>query len=160
MTGGYHPFASSILAKRALRRSHPRQEPSALDAHAGICAGGRRQRRPLPRSGRLWTMGFEPEHSRWPPLRLARVCREHVSVVVVLPAASPSANNQEVDKVRSLGRAIGLDVHRDFCEVAIAEDGEIRSCGRIATTPEQLELSGSSLDSRDRVALEVSGSAW
>ena len=25
--------------------------------------------------------------------------------------------------MRSAGRAIGLDVHRDFCEVAICEDG-------------------------------------
>ena len=32
-------------------------------------------------------------------------------------------------------RAIGLDVHRDFCEVAIAEGGKVRSAGRIATTP-------------------------
>jgi hypothetical protein len=41
-------------------------------------------------SGRpFWTMGFEPEHNRWPPLRLARVCFEHVSVCVVLPAVLP-----------------------------------------------------------------------
>ena len=36
--------------ERAIRRPHPRQEPSALAAHAGICAGGRRQGRSLPRS--------------------------------------------------------------------------------------------------------------
>ena len=34
------PCAAS-LPERALRRSHPRQEPSAVVAHAGICAGGR-----------------------------------------------------------------------------------------------------------------------
>ena len=62
--------------------------------------------------------------------------------------------------MRSVGRAIGLDVHRDFCEVAIAQDGEVRSSGRVDTTPEQLELFGASLHPRDRVALEVSGSAW
>ena len=28
--------------------------------------------------------------------------------------------------VRWVGRAIGLDVHRDFCVVAICEDGEVR----------------------------------
>ena len=27
--------------------------------------------------------------------------------------------------VRWVGRAIGLDVHRDFCVVAICEDGEV-----------------------------------
>jgi len=62
--------------------------------------------------------------------------------------------------MRSVGRAIGLDVHRDFCEVAIAENGQIRSCGRIVTVPEQLELFAASLGPRDRVALEVTGSAW
>ena len=36
------------LPRRALRRPHPRQEPSALAAHAGICAGGRPQGRSLP----------------------------------------------------------------------------------------------------------------
>jgi transposase len=51
-------------------------------------------------------------------------------------------------------------VHRDFCEVAIAQDGEVRSAGRVQTTPEALELFGGSLDPRDRVALEVSGGAW
>ena len=28
-------------------------------------------------------------------------------------------------------RFIGLDVHRDFCEVAISEGGKARSAGRI-----------------------------
>ena len=57
-------------------------------------------------------------------------------------------------------RFIGLDVHRDFCEVAIAEDGELRSAGRIATVPETLGLFAASLGPRDRVALEVTGNAW
>ena len=58
------------------------------------------------------------------------------------------------------GRSIGLDVHRDFCEVAIAQDGEVRSAGRVETSPERLELFAASLDPRDRVALEVSSGAW
>jgi transposase len=62
--------------------------------------------------------------------------------------------------VRSLERAIGLDVHLDFCEVAIVEGGALRSAGRIATSPEQLELFAQSLAPTDRVALEVTGSAW
>ena len=37
-------------------------------------------------------------------------------------------------------RSIGLDIHRDFCEVAIGEGAEIRSAGRIEMTPEALEL--------------------
>ena len=60
----------------------------------------------------------------------------------------------------SVGRSFGLDVHRDFCEVAIVESGALRSAGRIATTPERLELFAQSLAPTDRVALEVTGSAW
>jgi len=57
-------------------------------------------------------------------------------------------------------RSIGLDIHRDFCEVAIAEGGETRSPGRIEMTPEALELFAQSLGRDDQVALEVSGNAW
>ncbi|MGH2960664.1 MAG: IS110 family transposase, partial [Solirubrobacterales bacterium] len=57
-------------------------------------------------------------------------------------------------------REIGLDVHRDFCEVAISEAGEVRSAPRIKTTPEELELFAQSLGHDDRVALEVTGNAW
>jgi transposase len=62
--------------------------------------------------------------------------------------------------VKTLGRAIGLDVHLEFCEVAIVEGGAVRSAGRIETTPERLELFARSLGRDDRVALEVTGSAW
>jgi transposase len=62
--------------------------------------------------------------------------------------------------MRTVGRAIGLDVHQEFCEVAIAEDGVVRSAGRIESTPERLELFARSLGRDDRVALEVTGSAW
>ena len=57
-------------------------------------------------------------------------------------------------------RDIALDVHIDFCEVAIAEGGEVRSVGRISTRPEELELLAGSLVPTDRVALEVTGNAW
>ena len=61
---------------------------------------------------------------------------------------------------RSVGRAIGLDVHRDFCEIAIVEEGVVRSAGRIETSPDVLELFAESLGRGDRVALEVTGGAW
>ena len=61
---------------------------------------------------------------------------------------------------RLVGRAIGLDVHRDFCEVAICEAGRVRSAGRIETSPDMLERFAHSLGSEDRVALEVTGGAW
>ena len=57
-------------------------------------------------------------------------------------------------------RAVALDVHRDFCEVAIVVEGRLRSVGRIEARPAALELFGQSLDVRDWVALEVTGNAW
>jgi transposase len=61
--------------------------------------------------------------------------------------------------VDGVGRSIGLDVHRDFCEVAIADRGRARSAGRVATVPEQLELFAASLAPTDRVVLEATGNA-
>ena len=61
---------------------------------------------------------------------------------------------------RWMGRAIGLDLHRDFCEIAICEDGVVRSAGRVSVTPEALEAFAASLEPTDRVAMEVSGGAW
>ena len=62
--------------------------------------------------------------------------------------------------LRWVGRAIGLDVHRDFCVIAICEDGVVRSAGRVPSTPEAIETLAESLLPSDRVALEVTGSAW
>jgi transposase len=56
-------------------------------------------------------------------------------------------------------RFIALDVHRDFCEVAIAEDGQVRRAGRVETSPARLELFARSLAADDRVALEATGNA-
>ena len=61
---------------------------------------------------------------------------------------------------RWVGRAIGLDVHRDFCAVAICEDGQVRSAGRVPSTPDGLAILAGSLLPSDRVALEVTGSCW
>ena len=61
---------------------------------------------------------------------------------------------------RWTGRAIGLDLHRDFCEVAICEDGVVRSAGRVEMAPEAIEALAASLEPSDRVAMEVSGGAW
>jgi transposase len=56
-------------------------------------------------------------------------------------------------------RYLGLDVHRDFCEVAICERGRARSAGRIDTTRDALELFAASLAPDDRVVLESTGNA-
>ena len=57
-------------------------------------------------------------------------------------------------------RSLGLDIHRDFIEVAIAEGGEIRSGPRVEMTLETLQLFARSLGADDQLALEVSGNAW
>ena len=81
---------------------------------------------------------------------------ERESVGVVLPAELPVVlSSWEVGG----GQSIGLDVHRDFCQVAIADGGRARSAGRIATTPEILELFARSLAPTDRVVLEATGNA-
>ena len=82
---------------------------------------------------------------------------ERGSVGVVCPVRLPVLSSELKEAVV---RSVALDVHLDFCEVAIVEGGEVRSCGRIATTPEQLELFAQSLGPDDRVALEVTGNAW
>ncbi len=56
-------------------------------------------------------------------------------------------------------RFIGLDVHRDFCEVAIAEAGVVRLAGRVQTEPAALTLFAQSLGGDDEVALEATGNA-
>src|SRR4051812_39866319 len=52
-------------------------------------------------------------------------------------------------------RCIGLDVHREFAQVAIWEDGLVRQAGRIAATPEALRVFADSLAPSDEVALEA-----
>src|SRR5919106_464829 len=103
----------------------------------------------------VWTMGFEPglcsvaAPATCPVALRARMrrCR--------LPTVLPAVKREEEQM-----RDIALDVHIDFCEVAIAEAGEVRSAGRISTKPEELELFAGSLAATDRVALEVTGNAW
>jgi transposase len=56
-------------------------------------------------------------------------------------------------------RFIGLDVHRDFCDIAIYEHGKVRSAGRVASSPEQLQLFAQSLCPDDHVGLETTGNA-
>src|SRR5215203_5692121 len=56
-------------------------------------------------------------------------------------------------------RFVGLDVHRDFCEIAICESGRLRSGGRVPTSPEGLQVLANTLGLDDQVALEATGNA-
>ncbi len=57
-------------------------------------------------------------------------------------------------------RCIGLDVHRDFAQVAIWQDGIVTQEGRFATTPQDVRAFANSLAPTDEVALEATGNTW
>jgi transposase len=48
-----------------------------------------------------------------------------------------------------------MDVHRDFCEVAVGERGRVRSAGRVRTRTEALDVLAASLLPDDVVAVEA-----
>ena len=56
-------------------------------------------------------------------------------------------------------RAVGLDIHWGFCEVAIGEDGHVRPAPWIGTTPAEFEAFGAGLGPDDVVTLEATGNA-
>src|SRR3954451_22941415 len=97
-----------------------------------------------------------PTTSLWPPLRLARLGREPESVLVVCP---PVSRRDYCERRETALRFIGLDVHLDFCEIAICEAGRVRSGGRVPTSPQGLAILANSLGPDDHVALEATGNA-
>jgi transposase len=52
-------------------------------------------------------------------------------------------------------RCIGLDVHREFAQVAVWEDGRVRQAGKIDLTAEALRAFCDSLGPQDEVAVEA-----
>jgi transposase len=56
-------------------------------------------------------------------------------------------------------RYIGMDVHREFAQLAVVEDGLVRDEGRIGVTPEALRAWADGLQSDDQVALEATGNS-
>ncbi|MFL5860734.1 MAG: IS110 family transposase [Solirubrobacteraceae bacterium] len=52
-------------------------------------------------------------------------------------------------------RCIGLDVHREFAQVAVWEDGLVRQIGQITLTDESLRIFADSLGPEDEVAIEA-----
>jgi transposase len=81
--------------------------------------------------------------------------RERESVGVVVPACSPESAIRTGKGGDWAMRTIGLDVHREFAEVAILEEGVVRAAGRVETTPEALRLFAQSLAATDEVAVEA-----
>jgi len=87
----------------------------------------------------------------------ARVCREHESVAAAITRLISVVVNRREEV--GMERFVGLDVHRDFCEVALVEQGQVRSAGRVATMPEALTLLAQSLGPHAHVALEATANA-
>ena len=56
-------------------------------------------------------------------------------------------------------RYIGMDVHREFAQLAVVEDGLVRDEGRIGVTPEALRSWAADLRRDDQVALEATGNS-
>src|SRR5690242_19049591 len=56
-------------------------------------------------------------------------------------------------------RYIGMDVHREFAQLAVLEDGRLRDEGKIGVTPEALRAWAGGLHSDDEVALEATGNS-
>jgi hypothetical protein len=52
-------------------------------------------------------------------------------------------------------RCIGLDVHREFAQIAVWEDGRVRQAGQISLTAEALRAFVDSLGPEDEVAIEA-----
>jgi hypothetical protein len=52
-----------------------------------------------------------------------------------------------------------MDVHREFAQLAVVEDGLVRDEGRIAVTPEGLRAWAADLRLDDQVALEATGNS-
>jgi transposase len=65
-----------------------------------------------------------------------------------------------VDTTVGSRRCIGLDVHREFAQVAVWQAGVVTQVGRVATTPEQLRVFAEGLGPADEVALEATGNTW
>ena len=54
-------------------------------------------------------------------------------------------------------RLFGLDVHREFTQVAMLEQGRITHLGRVPTTPEALRAFAQTLSADDQVVLGATG---
>jgi hypothetical protein len=142
----------------AFVRFRPRPDLGSVDPGQGLRLGERS------RVGRSDRWASSPCYSFGRPCDLpglshAESLYRSVSLSRWFSRTATEIEVRELGVTRWVGRAIGLDVHRDFCVVAVCEDGVVRSAGRVPSTPGGSGLWRSLLRS-DRVALEVTGSCW
>jgi transposase len=85
-----------------------------------------------------------------------RRCRfAHPLPIMVVIVRGRSAMETQTER-----RCIGLDVHREFAQVAIWQGGLVTQAGRFATTPEGVRGFAEGLGPADEVALEATGNTW
>jgi hypothetical protein len=145
-------------ARRHTGRSlaHPRERKPSKEPNRGMklrprapsgsritvrALGFRGLRENVTWAGRFRRWASEPEKSvaapcDWPG------CAASADPSVSLAHGSPESSVSSTKGAKV--RAIGLDVHRDFCEVAIAEAGKVRSAGRIASATSTIAFSAAS----------------
>jgi transposase len=70
-----------------------------------------------------------------------------------------SSRDREARSAIVQGRCIGMDVHRDLCEVAVWEAGKVSQRRGWPARPEQLHELALQLRPSDRVAMEATGTA-
>jgi transposase len=69
---------------------------------------------------------------------------------------APTIVKFRVDGGEAVGRrCIGLDVHREFAQVAVWEDGRVRDAGQVSIVGEALQMFADSLGPEDEVAIEA-----
>jgi hypothetical protein len=78
--------------------------------------------------------------------------------VVVIVARETTVETMVEAQARR--RCIGLDVHREFAQVAVWQGGLVWQAGRFATTPEGVRAFAEELGPGDEVALEATGNTW
>jgi transposase len=79
---------------------------------------------------------------------------------MVVIVGGRTAMETQADGVSGERRCIGLDVHREFAQVAIWQGGLVTQAGRFATTPEGVRGFAEGLGPADEVALEATGNTW
>src|SRR5919107_1526084 len=86
-----------------------------------------------------------------------RRCRfAHPLPIMVVIVARETVMETELS-AGSERRCIGLDVHREFAQVAVWQGGLVIQAGRFATTPEGVRAFADGLGPADEVALEATG---
>src|SRR4029453_13483008 len=77
-----------------------------------------------------------------------------------LPIMVVIVRGRTVVQTQTQRRCIGLDVHREFAQVAIWQGGRVTQGGRFPPPPEGVRAFAEDLGPADEVALEATGNTW